>query len=127
MRLDESAAEGLRKMGVPEEQIDAQLARGQKDVDDPAFDFEVHEDCWPSVMFFLKVQTQWLWMVQSRPAGLGVMVWSVRAGLNYPAVESALRMEGVKRRKWAKLLADLRLIETAVLSADAGVLSNKKG
>ena len=115
--MDEGVAEGLRRMNVPEEQIQAQLAKAKKDVDDPDFDFEVHEDCWRAVMLFLRVKTQWLWRVQSRPAGMGAMVWSVRSGLNYPAVESAMRMGGVKRSEWAELLDDLQVMEAAVLAA----------
>lgn len=127
MRLDDSAAEGLRKMGVPEEQIQAQLAKAKKDVDDPDFDFEVHEDCWRAVMLFLRVKTQWLWRVQSRPAGMAAMVYSVRSGLNYPGVESAMRMGGVKRSEWGALLDDLQVMEAAVLAADAQEPSKTKG
>lgn len=119
LRVDDSVAEGLRKMGVPEDQIAAQLAKAQKDVEDPRFDFEVYEECWRTVMLFLKVRNQWLWRVHSRPAGFGALVYSVRVGLNYQAVESTLRMVGVPRREWAQLLEELQVMEEAVLKAEA--------
>lgn len=115
--MDEGAAEGLRKMGVPEDQIAAQLAKAQADVDNPAFDFEVHEECWRSVMLFKTVSTQWVWRAHSRPAGFGALVYSVRTGLNYAGVESALRMGGVRRSEWPALLEDLQVMEQAVLAA----------
>lgn len=119
LRLNESAAEGLRRMKVPEEQIQAQLARAQQDVDNPAFDFEVHPDCWDAVMLFCKVSTQWIWRTRSRQAGLAVATWSERAGLNYPGVESGLRMAGVPRRQWPELFEDFGVMEQAILEAIA--------
>lgn len=117
--MDESVAVGMRLMGIPEEQIQAELAKAKKDKDNPAFDFEVYEDCWRSVMLFLRVQTQWLWKVHSRPAGFGSLVWSVRTGLNYSGVESALRMGGLRRSEWPGLLDDLQVMEAAVLEAES--------
>lgn len=109
----------MRLMNVPEDQIQKALANAQAEKDAPEFDFEVYEDCWRSVKLFQKVSSQWIWRVRSKPHGFGTLVWSVRAGLNFPAVESALRMGGVRRSEWAQLFDDLVVMEQAVLVAEA--------
>lgn len=109
MAVDEEAAQALRRVGVKEEDIDAALAQeAQAEAMPEIEDFEVYEDCWESVRFFLTVQTQWIF------AGMGAQ----RVGLNYPGVESGARMAGVRRSLWPGLLADLQVMENAVLEAD---------
>ncbi|CAM8626993.1 Bacteriophage TLS, TfmB [Comamonadaceae bacterium] len=120
--VDDNVAQGLRRVGVSEEDI-AKLT-GAQEAAAQALDFEVYEDCWESVQFFLKVQTQWCWKTSGHSAGLGSLVFSEKAGLNYPAVESVMRMEMVPRRKQAALLADLREMELAVLAAEAEIAKN---
>lgn len=74
-------------------------------------DFEVHPDNWDSWLFFLTVQTQWLYAASAMGAQ--------RVGLSYAGVESGARMSGRPRHRWPALLADLKVIEVAVLQADA--------
>jgi hypothetical protein len=117
--VDEEVAAGMRLMKIPEDQIQQALAKAAAEKDAPEFDFEVYEDCWRSVKLFERVGTQWTWRVRAKPHGFGAAMWSVRAGLNYHAVESALRMGGVKRGEWAQLFDDLVVMERAVLRAEA--------
>lgn len=112
--VDEEAAAALRRVGVKEADIEAALAQEVKaeveaeaEAEPKRDDFEVYEDCWESVLFFLKVQTQWLYV------GMGG-----RAGLDSTAVEATMRMTGVKRAAQAALLADLQVMEREVLKAD---------
>lgn len=107
----------MRRMGASEADIELVVAQsGQADSTTPVDDdCEVHPDCWESVMFFLMVQTQWVYRSVTTAMGS----WSVRAGLNYPGVESAARLSGLRRPQLAELFADLRVIELEVLRADA--------
>lgn len=97
-------------MGVSEADIEAQMEAYKAPA---AEDFEVYEDCWESVTFFLKVRTQWVYEMSS--------MGSRRAGLNYQCVESAARMAGIRRALWPGLFADLLEMEGAVLRADNGM------
>lgn len=115
--VDENVAAGLRAMGVSAEDIAAELERqaAQTEAAEQAArplgfeaDFEVHEDCWESVLFFLRVQTQW------RHKGME----GRRAGLDNTAVEATMRLAGVKAKGRAALLEDLQVMEKAVLQAD---------
>lgn len=112
-------AAGMRLMQIPEDQIQKALGKAAAEKEEPGFDYEVYEDCWRSVKLFQRVSTQWTWRVRAKPAGFGAAMWSVRAGLNYQGVESALRMGGVKRSEWAQLFEDLGVMEQAVLVAEA--------
>ena len=104
-------------MNVSEEDIAAMQKKREDDALEAAQalgateDFEIHEDNWDSWLFFLTVQTQWIYAV----SGLGTQ----RAGLSYPGVESGARMAGLPRRQWPALFADLRVMEVAVLAVDA--------
>jgi hypothetical protein len=106
IQLDANVLRGLEVFGVSAQCIDALRAREKQE----ANDFEVYGDCWESVMFFLMVQTQWIYCA----AGWGAR----RAGLNFSGIESALRISGTARSKWSALFIDLKEIETAVLLAD---------
>lgn len=117
LRLDDSVAKGLAFFGATSESIEAAQAKEAEAVE-VQLDFEVYEDCWESVMFFLMVQTQWCW----RLMGGQLDGRSVRAGLNYQGVESAARLAGLRRSTCPALFADLRLIELSVLEADAEVM-----
>jgi hypothetical protein len=65
-------------------------------------------DVWPdnveAVNVFVEVSTQW------RYAGMGSP-----SGLDYPSIESTLRMTGIPRKRWAGLFADVRVMERAAL------------
>jgi hypothetical protein len=120
LTVDDDVADGLRRLGVSEEQIEEALEVARADeLEAQGYDYQVHEDCWQSVLLFLRVGTQWDWLQKAKPAGMGVVMWSERAGLNYSRVESALRMGGVERSEWAGLFEDLRAMEVAVLEAEA--------
>lgn len=109
----------MRAAGATEADI-AQVVteRGEATPDDPDEDdaddasaFAVEPDNWDNWLIFLAVSTQWVW------ASMG-MGGAARVALNYSAVESALRMQGIKRKRWPGVFADLRHIELAVLKAD---------
>lgn len=108
IRFDDNVAAGMRRMGFTEEAIEAQ--QGKKTEAPQRPDFEVHADNWDSVMFFLKVQTQWLYA----SGGMGM----VRLGFNHPALETNMRVRGIKRAKQEALLDDLLAMELAVLEVD---------
>ncbi len=78
-------------------------------------DFEVDEDNWDSWLFFLQVDTQWLYV----SVQIGWRLVARRAGMNYTGVQSGAVMAGWPRKRWPRLFEDLRLIEEAVLKADA--------
>lgn len=112
MRLDGGVADGLRRMGVSEEDIEREVA--SQTANAPVTHFEVHEDCWESWLFFMQVCRQWRYVLVSSSFGSV----SVRAGLSWPGIESVIRMRRVPRDKWDTLLDDLQVIEGAVLEAD---------
>lgn len=109
--IDKSLEEGLLFFGMSQADIDAQREQEAGETPPERLDFEVHEDCWDSVRFYLRVQTQWVYV----SGGLGAM----RLGLNYTAVASTMGMCCVKRRDQMALLDDLRCMELAVLDVDA--------
>lgn len=122
---DANVSDGLRAMGVDEADIEAMLESQRSEEEQAArkfgceVDFEVHEDCWETCLFFLAVQTQWGYA----PGGMAAQ----RVGLNYAGVESGMRMSGKPRRAWPDLLADLQVMELAVLQADAEMAEAKGG
>ena len=67
--------------------------------------FEVWAINWQAVTGFLTIETQW--RVTGRPVGL---CW---LGIDYTAAAAALR--GRSRRRFQRLLADLRIMEAAAL------------
>jgi hypothetical protein len=117
--VDEGVAAGLRVMGVSEADIAAAAADERPA---PLVDFEVYADCWDSVMLFDSLGTQWVWVAV---VGLGSTP-AVRSGLNYAAVESAMRMKGIRRALWPDLLADLQVMEHAVLEAEKELLTSRR-
>lgn len=106
--VDDDLAASARAFGATEEEIEAERKKEAQAAPEQD-EFEVYEDCWESVMFFLRVQTQWVHKGMDER----------RAGLNNTAVESTMRMTGVKRAAQAELLEDLQVMERAVLEADA--------
>lgn len=116
--MDDEFAEGLRKLGVREADIEAEQVAAEAAPLEAVF--EVHEDAWESWLFFLTVSRQWVYLVMNN--GMGSV--AVRQCLNWPAIEAMARMSGVPRRQWPGLCADLLVIEEAVLVAERG---NNKG
>lgn len=111
--------QSLRLAGATEADIAQVVAeRGEATPDDPDEDdaddaraFAVEPDNWDNWLIFLAVSTQWVWVSSG-------MTDAARAALNYPGVESGLRMMRIKRKRWPAVFADLRVIEQAVLVAD---------
>lgn len=70
---------------------------------------------WPALVFFLGVQTQWRVLTGGKRL--------VYLGLDYTAVESTMRMEGIRNR--TAMLGDLRVMETvALILMNDGVLKD---
>lgn len=70
-------------------------------------DFFYHADNEESLFFFFDIDGQWNYIAKLD----GV----VRTGLNYPGVETAMRLKGVRRKRRAALFTDLQLMERAAL------------
>ncbi|KDP84710.1 hypothetical protein CF70_017995 [Cupriavidus sp. SK-3] len=70
-------------------------------------DFFYYADNKESLFFFFDIDRQWNYV--------GTMAGVVRTGLNYPGVESFMRLKGIRRKRCAALLADLQLMEGAAL------------
>lgn len=115
------AIDGLAALGASED--DLRLARELASEMDSAHaeddGFEVHEDCWDDVMFFLSVQTQWVWV-----SGIG---FTQRAGFRYEALESAMRMQRVPRSRWPALFEAMQVMEAAVLEATLSRALDEQG
>jgi hypothetical protein len=94
----------MRAFGAPEEVIHDTL-ESQVEDDGPC---EVWEENWDTLMVFLALQTQWR---REIPAMSGQMIWH---GLDYPAMESTLRMMG-HWKKSAEIFEGLRIMESAAL------------
>jgi hypothetical protein len=113
LAVDEGVADGLAVFGFTAESVAEQQAK--ESVMPLREDFEVHEDAMDSWLFFLKVQRQWVFV----PVSAGMGVTAVRMGLNWPGVESMVRLSRVKSARWDGLVDDLLVIEEAVLGAEA--------
>lgn len=112
-------AAGLRRMGVCEADIEA-AQTAQVDAVPARADFEVHDDVWESLLFFLRVQRQWVFVPVTRVVGMGAAVVDARRWcLNWPGIESVVRLCGLRRAKWAALVDDLAVIEAVVLKAES--------
>lgn len=128
--MDDHVVAGMRHVGIREEDIQAALATQASELEragqplEGGEDYEVHEDAWEGWLFFLRVQSQWLY----KTAGwisMGAMQFETRrSGLNRAGVESTARLGGYPRSTWPQLLADIEVIERAILDADAGLPAN---
>jgi hypothetical protein len=67
--------------------------------------FHVAPENWVTVELFIALSTQWNWMVGMHGAR--------RTGLNYPAVESMLRLLKIKGK--SKVFNGLLIMETAAM------------
>ena len=108
-RLTPGAAvlDGLIADSAPEDVIEAVRARIEQAAtpdEDTADAFEVFSENWDSVLFFLRVGTQW-----NAIGGMERVHW---LGLNYAGVETQMSQD---RKKRAKLWAALQLMERAAL------------
>ena len=66
---------------------------------------------WEAVELFVAVGTQWRKSVVASLNGGGV----IYEGLDYPAVEAAMRMFGFRRKRHRELFAAVRVMERAAL------------
>lgn len=74
----------------------------------PPDDCEVWPENWQAVSVFISLATQW----RLAPNGK-------RYGLDYAAVQPALRLLGVARKDWGELFQSLQIMESAFLEASS--------
>lgn len=78
-------------------------------------DFEVFEDNWESLIFFIELDTQW--NIVSGMNGERV------TGLHYPSVESAMNIQQIPQENRQELFRDLKVMERSALE----VINKAKG
>ena len=93
----------LELAGAPQDVI--QVVRGRASTGDA--DCGVWEENWSTVMFFAGLGTQW-----NVVAGMAGVMY---VGLNYPSVESTMRMQHIPRGDQKRLFEDVRRMEAAAL------------
>lgn len=91
--------------GAPADVIAATLAVEDAKDDDL---LEIWEENWETVMCFLSLSTQWR---REIPAMAGTMIWH---GLDYPAVESTIRLMGYWQKR-TEIFEGLQIMEQAAL------------
>ena len=64
---------------------------------------------WPTVLVFLALQTQWRRDVP--PMG-GALIWQ---GLDYPATETVIRLQGHRGRAAREIFSGIQIMEAAAL------------
>lgn len=96
-------AQDLQSFGAPQAEIDRWLRENGKE--EQASRIELPPDCERAVRAFLSIDTQWRRIVGGARL--------IALGLDYAGVESALRMQGIRRS--AELFADLKLMEDEAL------------
>lgn len=117
-------AQGLRWIGVSEDQIAQAVAADQARQHEAAEPYGIWAENWATWQLFLGLSTRWQYLRLTMAAPMGGAVNRlVRQGLPRPEIESAARMAGVPRRQWPELLADLQAMEQAVLEADRARLA----
>lgn len=106
LSIDDGVVEALVMCGAPAEIIErARNGRAASDGDENCF--EVWEQNWDSVLFFLLVGTQWRAI-----GGIDRVLW---LGLDYAGVETSMRAEQIARVNRKPLWSDLRAMERAAL------------
>lgn len=93
----------LRAFGATPEQIEEARQAIHERGDDACLILPTN---WQGLMVFLTLDTQW----RRGPHGH-------RLGIDYGAIEPALRLMGVQRKKWQDVFWRLRTLETAALEA----------
>jgi hypothetical protein len=73
--------------------------------------YEVFPENWRALQLFLALATQWRICALSTMAGAHL----VQTGLDYAAVEPAMRLLGVKRHRRAALFRQIQMMESAAL------------
>ncbi|MBU0749153.1 MAG: DUF1799 domain-containing protein [Gammaproteobacteria bacterium] len=125
--VDENVVKGMRAMKATEEQIAKALAR-RAPKEEADQDFEVHEDAWESWCFFLKVQTQWVYLSVPGGGNLTHVLPGrvVRVSMNYPGIASMASMWRIRQRKLSAYMDDLAVIEGAVLKEDNRLAATRR-
>jgi hypothetical protein len=95
---DDEAAEDMRRSGSSEDEIRAALG------DDEDTTFGVWQDNAETVAIFMSLQTQW------RVGPMGGYL-----GFDYPGMQAALTMRGVKTKSRRQTFEDLQAMERAAL------------
>lgn len=117
----------MQAWGAPPEDI-AKVRAQLPDPDARSLDetFPVHADNVPVIEAFRALQTQWLYVTSfvGVPSG-GFSPVSQRVGINYAALIAWVQQHARPRRRRA-LIADLRVMETAVLIADQELRKEKE-
>lgn len=103
-QIDDNVIDGLIQAGAPDEVIESARQNMAGDSDDA---FEVWEENWLSLLFFLAVSTQW-----NVAAGMSGLFY---VGLNHSAVEANMNMRGIKKQARLDLCNDVLLMERAAL------------
>lgn len=101
IRIDDDVISGLIQANAPPEVIEA--ARRNSEGSDIQ-ECEVWKDNKLSVLFFLKIDTQWI----VSPVGGYVC-------LNYESVKSVMWIRDMRRRTRVRILNDLQIIEKTIL------------
>lgn len=117
--MDESIVEAMQAWGAPPEDIEKVRAQ-LPDPDAQPLDetFAVHADNAPVIEAFTALRTQWTYVTSfTAVPGGGFLPVSHRVGINYAALIAWVQQHARPRRRRA-LIADLRVMETAVLIAD---------
>ncbi|TWI65168.1 uncharacterized protein DUF1799 [Pseudoduganella lurida] len=83
------------------------IAAAEAPVQPAVIDFQVWEENWRTVSLFVGLATQWRMHI-----GMAGVHYQ---GLDYGAVEVALRLERVPRADWPQTFRDLQTMERAAL------------
>lgn len=102
--IDDNIIQAMIADGAPSDVIEA--AQSQLEKEDDFFD--VWQENWQSLIFFLAVCTQWNVVA----GGMGGLFY---VGLNHTAIESNMNMRGIKKQQRLALCDDLLVMERAAL------------
>lgn len=114
MAVDASIVEGMRAFGASAEDIEAAEAQIQPE-DDSHEHFGLYAENVQTFERFHALRTQW------RHAGFG----AARTGFDYAGVQAWMQF-AVPKKERQQLFADLQVMESAVLTADAELMKNRK-
>ncbi len=107
--LDNARDDALRAGISPE---DVELMFSEIDAEPPPQEgFDVYHDAFPTLMFFLRLSTQWQMAVGQTAA--------MRIGLRYEAVKAAMDMCMIPRADRAELFAHVAAMEHSALAVFA--------
>ncbi len=113
----------MRRLGATPEQIAKAQAKLAAEGGPAQEHYGVWAENWDTFLFFCSLETQWereLWTVTTNgPMGASHShTQARRVCLPSDRVESHLRIQGIPRRLWSAMFADVQRMEIAVLEAD---------